>query len=94
MNQPLRPLQCPTCGGANVTPATQLKEQSKETGLHVVFESGEETWASRGHAGFPVKRGRVCLDCGYVMVFMSDRALGELRAKIAGLRPLAPTDQE
>jgi len=94
MNQQLRPLQCPTCGGANITPATQLKQQSVSTGLHVVFSTGAETWASSGQEGFAVKRGRVCLDCGYVMVFMSSAALSDLRGKVARLQPVAPTDQE
>ena len=94
MTRPLPPLQCPTCSGTNITPATQIKMQSSNVGLHVVFQTAEESWASTGQEGFPVKRGRVCLDCGYVLLFMSDRALGELRQKAAALRPLAPTDQE
>jgi hypothetical protein len=87
MNQ-LRPLHCPVCGGPHVTPATQVKQMNADTGLHAVFEDGDST------AGFAVMRGRACLDCGHVMLFLSDKQLGELRQKITGLRPLTPHPQD
>lgn len=90
----LRPLQCPTCGGTQLTPATQLTKEGTNSGLRVLFQGPDESWASTGQESFPVKRARVCLHCGYVMAFMSDPALRKLRSRIASLQPLPPADPE
>jgi hypothetical protein len=87
MNQ-LRPLECPVCGGSHVTPATRVKQMNADIGLHAVFEGGD------GTAGFAVTRCRACLDCGHVLLFLSDKQLGDLRQKITGLLPVPPHPQD
>lgn len=94
MNQALRPLQCPTCGGTHITPATLLKKMNTNVGLHLVFQGAEETWSSTGQEAFAVMRGRTCLGCGYVMLFMSDDNLAKLRERSPHLTAIPAAEHE
>jgi hypothetical protein len=39
-------------------------------------------------------RGRTCLNCGHVMMFLSENQLSQLRQKIGGLAPQPPHPQD
>lgn len=84
MNAP----RCPLCQGTSVTPATQFRQQSSTLSVTSVFQGPGRSWASSGEEGFEVGRCRVCLDCGYVLLFLSQEELALLQKRIALLVPL------
>lgn len=74
----MQPVQarCPRCGGAHVTPRTQLHAHVAPAYL----------WYKSPGGGFfdqgvrLTLEGAACLDCGHVEVFLSNQALEEARA--------------
>lgn len=89
----LPPLRCPVCSGTNVSVATQLTKQGSNGGVQLAFQGPDVSWASTGQEVFAAKRARACLDCGHVIVFLSDTKLQKLRARIGALTSLPPEDE-
>jgi hypothetical protein len=85
---PLGPPRCPLCQSTSLTFATQLKLQCDDTSVEAVFQGPDKSWASSGTAGFRVGRCRVCLDCGYVLPFLSETELQQLRERVGTLTPV------
>ena len=71
------------CEGPNVTPATHFRSESTDTGVTMDYREGPETWASKGLTAIRIGRARTCLDCGHVMLFLSNERLSELRRGMA-----------
>jgi hypothetical protein len=71
-----------------VTAPTLLEQQSSDLGLELVYQSREQSWLSAGRSGFAATRAAACLRCGYVLVFLAEDALTNLRGEIAKLGPV------
>ncbi len=82
------------CGGPNVTPSSRIREQASNTGLSLDFRKEPESWAAKGLAGVAVGRARACLDCGHVMLFLTDIELNALREGIKAGWQALPQDFE
>ena len=81
MSAPQKPPHCTMCGGPNVSPSTRFRSQNTNVGVTMEFDNNS----------IRVGRARTCLDCGYVMLFLDDFRLAELRQGLAnGMRPVAP----
>jgi hypothetical protein len=76
------------CHSPNVTPPTQFRQQSSNLTVQAVFDVLQQSWNSP--TGFVVEIGRcrLCLDCGYVLLFITDERLTELRESMGKIRPL------
>lgn len=75
------------CHSTSITFATQFKLQCDDLSMEAVFQSPDKSWTSSGAVGFRVGRCRVCLNCGYVLPFLSDTELQELRERVGSLTP-------
>ena len=89
MSQPSR---CPVCAGSNLSPETTFKSQSNNKSLELEFQGPESSWADSGKRAYAVNRGRACLDCGHVIVFLRADALAALRAELPTLKPIDSSD--
>jgi len=74
-------VRCVVCGGTSVTPPTTISGGSHP--LTVYFASAIPGRNELFHAD----RARVCLDCGHVMLAMSEENLALLRTLAPTLRP-------
>lgn len=83
-----RPLHCPACTGSSLTPVTLYKTQSTNKSLEVMFQGPDKSWADSGKRAYAITSCRVCLDCGYVLAFVADHALAQLRGDVATLTPV------
>ena len=64
-------MKCPVCSSTRLSPET-------ETGpYNTAFRSGFRV--KRKLLTVQIDRGRICGDCGYVLLFASDRELGKIR---------------
>lgn len=84
MSQP----RCPSCSGPNLSPPTFFKTQSSNRSNELLYQGAESSWVDTGKKAYAVDRGRACLDCGYVSVFLGATALASLRAELATLKAL------
>ena len=94
MHHPRKALHCTMCGGPHITPATRIRQQSSNIGVTMDFRKEAESWASKGLTSTAVGRARACLDCGHVMLFLTDQNLAELRAGMAAGWQGLPQDFE
>ena len=74
--------RCPVCGMSNLTPETAAGATEGWSFVRFGVLSGPTKMTSVN-----VTRARLCLDCGYVMHFVSQGELRYLRGELATLTP-------
>jgi hypothetical protein len=75
----MSPPRCVACGGHRITPPTYMPAHASQVQLQYAHLDGG--FFDQG-LRLPVE-GRACLDCGYVMLFLTADALATARAQPA-----------
>ena len=74
-------IRCVACGGTNVTPPTMAAAGEHSVTVYLATEAAEKA------EHFNADRARVCLECGHVMLTLSDENLRLFRMLAPALRP-------
>lgn len=77
------PIRCPVCSGENLT----AEASYVVSGASLRFRNaGKKKVFGPNYLHTAVNRGRVCLDCGHVVLFLSSEEMERLRNSPAGRR--------
>lgn len=91
MSQPeAKPMTCPVCAGPHLSPETVLHPSGGVT--QVMFAKrgvAPSLFRNDDRVSLRVDRARVCLQCGFVLSFLSAEAIHRVRAEAPSLEPMA-----
>lgn len=85
---PVKPT-CPMCGMDNLTPPTEVSvtDGNRAFVKFGIKESPSDRFIMKT-VTFDAKRGRVCLECGTIVMTLGAKDLATLRSQAAALTPM------
>lgn len=89
--EPDRTPHCAACGRTTLTPPTLLDPSEGYLNVHFQEKTDKPAgWLGPARERFSIKRVRICIECGHVMLFLDAQTLGTLRARLPGLEAMEP----
>ena len=82
--EPDRTPECTVCGRTSLTPLTRLDPTKGFLAVHFKRMQG----GAEGQHSVTLRRARICLECGHVMLFVDKTTLADLKASLPHLTPI------